>query len=107
MSSGIHKDLEKLPLSYFNIRYLTNYFSKQGIVPQFYFVVDRLDLADQATREFTKRGLKVKRVNSPQELNEKLMLIKLLSLRFKNLRIIQNLQIIQAMILKSSKYLFY
>lgn len=50
----------KTALSYFNIRYLTNYFSKQGIVPQFYFVVDRLDLADQATREFTKRGLKVK-----------------------------------------------
>lgn len=61
----------KTALSYFNIRYLTNYFSKQGIVPQFYFVVDRLDLADQATREFTKRGLKVKRINRPQELNEK------------------------------------
>ncbi len=40
-------------------------------MPQFYFVVDRLDLADQATREFTKRGLKVKRINRPQELNEK------------------------------------
>ena len=61
----------KTALSYFNIRYLTNYFSKQEIVPQFYFVVDRLDLADQATREFTKRGLKVKRINHPQELNEK------------------------------------
>lgn len=79
----------KTALSYFNIRYLTNYFSKQGIVPQFYFVVDRLDLADQATREFTKRGLKVKRINRPQELNENMMIIKLLSLIFKNLRIIQ------------------
>ena len=37
----------------------------------FYFVVDRLDLADQAFKEFTKRGLKVKRINSPQELNQK------------------------------------
>lgn len=36
----------KTALAFFNIRYLTNYFSKQGIVPQFYFVVDRLDLAD-------------------------------------------------------------
>ncbi len=61
----------KTALAFFNIRYLTNYFSKQGIVPQFYFVVDRLDLADQAFKEFTKRGLKVKRINIPQELNQK------------------------------------
>ena len=61
----------KTALAFFNIRYLTNYFSKQGIVPQFYFVVDRLDLADQAFKEFIKRGLKVKRINSPQELNQK------------------------------------
>ena len=61
----------KTALAYFNIRYLTHYFSKQGIVPQFYFVVDRLDLADQAFKEFTKRGLKVKRINNPQELNQK------------------------------------
>ena len=61
----------KTALAFFNIRNLTNYFSKQGIVPQFYFVVDRLDLADQAFKEFTKRGLKVKRINSPQELNQK------------------------------------
>ena len=58
-------------MAFFNIRYLTDYFSKQGIVPQFYFVVDRLDLADQAFKEFTKRGLKVKRINNPQELNQK------------------------------------
>ena len=61
----------KTALAFFNIRYLTNYFSKQGIVPHFYFVVDRLDLADQAFKEFTKRGLKVKRINNPQELNQK------------------------------------
>lgn len=61
----------KTALAFFNIRYLTNYFSKQGIVPQFYFVVDRLDLADQAFKEFTKRGLKVRRINNPRELNQK------------------------------------
>ena len=61
----------KTALAFFNIRYLTNYFSKAGIVPQFYFVVDRLDLADQAFKEFTKRGLKVKRINNPRELNQK------------------------------------
>ena len=61
----------KTALAFFNIRYLTNYFSKQGIVPQFYFVVDRLDLADQAFKEFIKRGIKVKRINNPRELNQK------------------------------------
>ena len=61
----------KTALAFFNIRYLTDYFSKQGIVPQFYFVVDRLDLADQAFKEFTKRGLKVKRINNSRELNQK------------------------------------
>ena len=61
----------KTALAFFNIRYLTNYFSKEGIVPQFYFVVDRLDLADQAFKEFTKRGLKEKRISNPQELNQK------------------------------------
>ena len=61
----------KTALAFFNIRYLTNYFSKQGIVPQFYFVVDRLDLADQAFKEFTKRGLKIKRINNSRELNQK------------------------------------
>lgn len=45
-------------------------FFKTGIVPQFYFVVDRLDLADQAFKEFIKRGLKVKRINNPRELNQ-------------------------------------
>ena len=30
-----------------------------------------MDLADQAFKEFTKRGLKVKRINNPQELNQK------------------------------------
>lgn len=61
----------KTALAYFNIRYLKNYFSKQRIIPKFYFVVDRLDLADQAYREFAKRGLRVKRINKPKELNQK------------------------------------
>ena len=58
-------------MAYFNIRYLKNYFSKKGVIPKFYFVVDRLDLADQAYREFAKRGLRVKRINKPKELNQK------------------------------------
>ena len=60
----------KTALAFFNIRYLRDFYAKRGVVPQFYFVVDRLDLADQAYKEFTKRGLKVKRINKPSELNQ-------------------------------------
>lgn len=60
----------KTALAFFNIRYLRDFYAKRGIVPQFYFVVDRLDLADQAFKEFSKRGLKVKRINKPSELNQ-------------------------------------
>ena len=60
----------KTALAFFNIRYLKDFYVKQDLVPQFYFVVDRLDLADQAFKEFTKRGLHVKRINNPRELNQ-------------------------------------
>ena len=60
----------KTALAFFNIRYLKDFYAKQDLVPQFYFVVDRLDLADQAFKEFTKRGLHVKRTNNPRELNQ-------------------------------------
>ena len=60
----------KTALAFFNIRYLKDFYAKQDLVPQFYFVVDRLDLADQAFKEFTKRGLQVKRINNPKELNQ-------------------------------------
>jgi type I restriction enzyme R subunit len=37
-------------------------------VPKFYFIVDRIDLLNQAKREFTIRGLSVHTVNSKEEL---------------------------------------
>ncbi|MDR1583785.1 MAG: DEAD/DEAH box helicase family protein, partial [Prevotellaceae bacterium] len=58
----------KTALAYYSVRYLTDYFSKKGVVPKFYFIVDRLDLLKQATKEFTKRGLEVSTVNSKDEL---------------------------------------
>lgn len=58
----------KTALSYYNVKYLTDYFQKKQIVPKFYFIVDRLDLLIQAKREFSCRGLIVHTVNSREEL---------------------------------------
>lgn len=58
----------KTALAFYNVRYLTDYFSKKGIVPKFYFIVDRLDLLKQAKDEFSKRGLEVSTVESKEEL---------------------------------------
>lgn len=57
----------KTALAYYNTRYLTAYFNEKGIVPKFYFIVDRLDLLTQARDEFSARGLKVHTVNSRDE----------------------------------------
>ena len=54
----------KTALSYYNVKYLTEYYRKKGVVPKFYFVVDRLDLAKQSRDEFRKRGLTVQTINS-------------------------------------------
>ncbi len=58
----------KTALSYYNVKYLTDYFQQKGIVPKFYFIVDRIDLMNQAKREFTSRGLVVHTVNSKGDL---------------------------------------
>ena len=57
----------KTALAYYNVKYITDYFQKRGIVAKFYFVVDRLDLLKQASQEFTIRGLEVTQVNSRKE----------------------------------------
>ena len=57
----------KTALSFYNVKYLTDYYSKQGIVPQFFFIVDRLDLMIQAQREFSYRGLKVNSVQTKDD----------------------------------------
>ena len=54
----------KTALAYYNTRFLTDYFQRQGIIPKFYFIVDRLDLLIQAQREFSSRGLVVHTVDS-------------------------------------------
>jgi type I restriction enzyme R subunit len=57
----------KTALAFYNVKHLTDFFQKQGIIPKFYFIVDRLDLLIQASTEFSNRGLKVNQVNSRQE----------------------------------------
>ena len=58
----------KTALSFFSVHFLTDYFQKKKIVPKFYFIVDRIDLMIQASREFTSRGLVVHTVDSKEEL---------------------------------------
>lgn len=58
----------KTALSYYNVKYLSDYFQQKNIVPKFYFIVDRIDLMDQAKKEFSSRGLIVHTVNSKDEL---------------------------------------
>ena len=60
----------KTALSYYMTYVLTDYFAKQNKVAKFYFIVDSLDLLEQATQEFEARGLEVKTANSRNELME-------------------------------------
>jgi type I restriction enzyme R subunit len=75
LDSGIKKGIiwhtqgsGKTALAYFNVHYLTDYYHDKGIVPKFYFIVDRIDLLNQAKREFSSRGLIVHTVNSKNDL---------------------------------------
>jgi len=58
----------KTALSYHLTYALTDYYAKQNMVAKFYFVVDRLDLLEQASSEFEARGLEVKTASSRKEL---------------------------------------
>lgn len=60
----------KTALAYYNVPYLTRYFQAKGIIPKFYFIVDRIDLMVQAKREFGMRGLAVQSVSSKEELQK-------------------------------------
>lgn len=57
----------KTALAYFNVHWLTDYFSKKGILPKFYFIVDRIDLRIQASKEFSIRGLKVNSIENKED----------------------------------------
>ncbi|MWP46681.1 type I restriction endonuclease subunit R [Gilliamella sp. Pas-s27] len=62
----------KTALTYYNVRFLTDYFQKKQIIPKFYFIVDRIDLLEQAQREFTNRGLVVHVINSREQFSQEI-----------------------------------
>lgn len=65
----------KTALAFFNVKHLTDYYQKQNTIPKFYFIVDRIDLLDQAHTEFSNRKLNVKKVNSRQEFIDDLQVV--------------------------------
>lgn len=58
----------KTALSYYLTHVLSDLFASKNQVAKFYFIVDRLDLLEQASQEFEARGLEVKTANSRTEL---------------------------------------
>lgn len=58
----------KTALAYYSVRSLTDYFAQQNVVAKFYFIVDRIDLMEQASDEFAARGLVVHNAKSRDEL---------------------------------------
>lgn len=57
----------KTALSFFLTRYLRDYYQAKNRAARFFFIVDRLDLADQAKGEFEARGAVVTLANSKEE----------------------------------------
>ena len=73
MTSGIIWHTQgsgKTALAYYNVRALTDYYQQHvGDTPvKFYFIVDRIDLMNQASDEFRDRGLIVRNMSSKSEL---------------------------------------
>ena len=66
----------KTALSYYSVAYLTDYFQKKNVIPKFYFIVDRIDLMEQAKSEFSSRGLIVHTVDSKEDLIKDFLAVK-------------------------------
>lgn len=72
----------KTALAYYNVKHLTDYYQKQNIIPKFYFIVDRIDLLEQAKKEFTARGLVVHTVSSKSEFAKDIKMQSAISNKF-------------------------
>lgn len=69
----------KTALAFYNVKFLTAYFQRQNIIPKFYFIVDRIDLLNQAHREFTSRYLTVKTISSKEDFAKEIKQTKVIS----------------------------
>ncbi|GAA9918063.1 hypothetical protein VN0835_03760 [Helicobacter pylori] len=64
----------KTALTYHLTKLIRDFFSQSNLnkKTKFYFIVDRLDLLEQAKNEFLKRGLQVHEAENKEDLNQKL-----------------------------------
>lgn len=62
----------KTALTYHLTKLIKDFFSPLGKKTKFYFIVDRLDLLEQAKSEFLKRGLCVHEAENKEDLSQKL-----------------------------------
>ncbi|GAA7184297.1 DEAD/DEAH box helicase family protein [Helicobacter pylori] len=62
----------KTALTYHLTKLIRDFFSPIGKKTKFYFIVDRLDLLEQAKSEFLKRGLQVHEAENKEDLSQKL-----------------------------------
>ncbi|GAA9572305.1 hypothetical protein UBN67_06200 [Helicobacter pylori] len=62
----------KTALTYHLTKLIRDFFSPLGKKTKFYFIVDRLDLLEQAKNEFLKRGLQVHEAENKEDLSQKL-----------------------------------
>ncbi|WP_341350559.1 DEAD/DEAH box helicase family protein [Helicobacter pylori] len=62
----------KTALTYHLTKLIRDFFSPLGKKTKFYFIVDRLDLLEQAKNEFLKRGLCVHEAENKEDLSQKL-----------------------------------
>ncbi|MFP6128152.1 DEAD/DEAH box helicase family protein [Helicobacter pylori] len=62
----------KTALTYHLTKLIRDFFNPLGKKTKFYFIVDRLDLLEQAKNEFSKRGLCVHEAENKEDLSQKL-----------------------------------
>ncbi|GAA7668360.1 type I restriction endonuclease subunit R [Helicobacter pylori] len=62
----------KTALTYHLTKLIRDFFSPLNKKTKFYFIVDRLDLLEQAKNEFSKRGLEVHEAENKEDLSQKL-----------------------------------
>ncbi|WP_257569833.1 DEAD/DEAH box helicase family protein [Helicobacter pylori] len=62
----------KTALTYHLTKLIKDFFNPLGKKTKFYFIVDRLDLLEQAKNEFLKRGLQVHEAENKENLSQKL-----------------------------------